>query len=190
MKNKTTAKPALKFIAAAIMPSLYLMFIITDHYEIWDSIRGLNKVKAVAARMNLSYTEAKRQYRPGDDEWKPTIALIERYSKAELPRGRQPIVLARLQAVASAKAEVGPGKFAEWTAPTTPLLFLYSESPLSWNDTMVVGDIGDLFVWIEKSKSDFRFYVQNVLLGVFSVTLGALIWGIEHRERSQKYKIW
>jgi len=34
----------------------------------------------------------------------------------------------------------------------------------------------------DKSKSDFRFLVQNVLLGIFSITLGVLIWAIEHRK--------
>lgn len=95
-------------------------------------------------------------------------------------------MIARFSAVASAKIDLAPGKFAEWTAPTTPLVLLYREAPLSWDDTLVVGDIGDLPIWIDKSKSDFRFLIQNVLLGVFSLSLGILIWTIEQATKDQK----
>jgi hypothetical protein len=176
-------KPILKFLAAAVMPSLYLAFIITDHYEAWDRVRGLNEVKIVAARMNVSYAEAKRQYWPSDKEWIPTLALITRYTKAQLPQGKSPVMIARYKAVASAKIDITPGSSAEWTAPTTPLVLLYRDPPLSMDDAVIVGDIGDLSVWIDKSKSDFRFLIQNVLLGVFSIALAVLIWSVEHRSK-------
>jgi hypothetical protein len=167
------------------MPAVYLIFVITDHYEVWDEIRGLNEVKAVAARMNISYAEEKRQYWPSDKEWKPTLALITRYTNAQLPRGKSPVMIARYKAVASAKIDITPGAFAEWTAPTTPLVLLYRDPPLSMGDAVVVGDIGDLFIWIDKSRSDFRFLIQNVLLGIFSLSLGVLIWTVEHRTKKE-----
>lgn len=180
----TPTKPILKFLAAAVMPALYLAFVVTDHYEVWDRVRGLNDVKAVAARMSISYAEAKRQYWPRDKEWEPTLALITRYTKFQLPQGRTPVMIARYKAVASAQIEIPGGENAEWTAPTTPLVLLYSDPPKN-EDTVIVGDIGDLFVWIDKSKSDFRFLIQNVLLGIFSITLGVLIWAVEHATKSK-----
>ncbi len=177
-------KHVLKFISAGIMPVLYLAFVATEHYGFWDRVRGLDDVRLVAQRMNISYAYAKRQYRPGDPEWKPTLGLIKRYTKAELPRDRQPVLIARYKAVTSAMVETAPGITAEWTAPTTPIYLAYAELPAKTNDVVQVGDINDLFLWIDKSKSDFRFLMQNVLLGIFSLTLGLMIWGIEHRERS------
>jgi hypothetical protein len=185
-------KPILKFVAAAIMPAIYLAFVITDHYDVWDEVRGLNDVKVVAARMNTSYEEVQRQYRPSDKEWKATVDLIKKYTKSQLPPGREPLVVMRYGAITSAKLDLGYGKFAEWTAPTTPLALLYHEFPtpgsIKPEDIVIVGQIGDLFAWIDKSKTDFRFFVQNVLLGIFSLTLAILIWGIEHRERKTAAK--
>jgi hypothetical protein len=178
-------KPVAKFVAAAVMPALYLLFVVADHYDVFDKLRGLDKVQTVASRMNTSYADVKRQYRPRDPEWTPTLALIRKYTKAEMPSNRDPVLLARYTAIVSAKAEIEPGKFAEWTAPTTPLLIFYSDPPSRFNDYVAVGEIGDLFSWIEKSKADFRFMIQNVLLGIFSITLGVLIWAIEHREHKR-----
>jgi hypothetical protein len=178
-------KRILKFIAAAIMPAFYLTFVIADHYGIWDEMRGLNEVKAVAARMSVSYAEAKRQYWPSDKEWKPTLALIARYTDTKLPPGKSPLMIARYKAVASANIEIAPGKYAEWTAPATPLVLVYRDPPQSFDDAVVVGTIGDLPMWIDKSKNDFRFLIQNVLLGLFSLSLGILIWTVEHRAKKE-----
>lgn len=176
-------KHILKFISAAIMPVLYLAFVVSEHYGFWDWVRGLDQVRVVAQRMNTSYADAKRQYRPGDPEFEPTLDLIEKYTKAELKRDRQPVLIARYKAVASAVIDTGQGMTAEWTAPTTPVYLGYVDNPAQTSDVVQVGDINDLFVWIDQSRNDFRFLIQNVLLAVFSLTLGVLIWSIEHRER-------
>jgi hypothetical protein len=170
-----------------IMPVLFILFAVTDHYGVWDTLRGLNNVEAVAKRMNLSYQEAQRQYRPGDKEWSDTVALIKRYTKADIPLGRDPLVLTRSQAIASSKLDLGGGISAEWTAPNTPIMFLYKELPLPSGspDVVVVGDIADLFTWVDKSKTDFRFYIQNVLLAIFSVTLGIFAWRLDHQGAKQ-----
>lgn len=182
-------KHLLKFISAGIMPVLYLAFVATEHYGFWDRVRGLDDVRVVAQRMNISYAYAKRQYRPTDPQWQPTLDLIKKYTKAELPRDRTPVLIGRWKAVTSAMIETGPGITAEWTAPTTPIYLGYVDQPTKPSDIVQVGDINDLFLWIDKSKSDFRFLIQNVLLGIFSLTLGIMIWGIEHREKLSSPRI-
>jgi hypothetical protein len=46
-------------------------------------------------------------------------------------------------------------------------------------DYRIVGTIGDLRAWIIRSKDDFRFVMQDILLAVLSITLGAIIWVTE-----------
>jgi len=104
----------LEFIRAVGLPILYLAFVVTEHYGFWDEIRGLNDVKTVAAQMNTSYdTQAQRKFRPQDKAWKPTLALIRRFSRAQLPKGREPILIARYSAILSGKVDLGNGQFAE-----------------------------------------------------------------------------
>lgn len=80
----------------------------------------------------------------------------------------------------SSKIDLGDGRMAEWTAPTTPIYLLYHDLPAEKGDAVQVGNIEDLHNWVERSKSDFRFYVQDIFLGLFSFALGAFIW-IAHK---------
>lgn len=156
---------------------LYLIFVVTEHYGVWDKVRGLDAVKEVAAQMDTSYDpSAQRQFRPGDRGYAETLGLIENYTNAVLPKDRTPVMIVRYVAVLSGEAQLNNGKIAEWTAPSTPLCVLYHEMPANNSDTVQVGTIGDLHTWIERSKNDFRFCVQDVFLGIFSLALGALLW--------------
>lgn len=167
---------------AVVWPLLYLSFVVTEHYGLWDSLRGLNAVKEVAAHMDTSYDPSvQRQYRPGDKGYSETLSLIERYTNAVLLKGRKPVMICRYVAVLSGKADLGNGKTAEWTAPSTPLIVLYHELPANPQEIVQVGTIGDLHLWIERSKADFRFFVQDIFLGVFSVALGASLWFAHRR---------
>ena len=168
----------LEFLSAAFIPFLYLTFVITEHYDVWDGPRGLDAVKRVASQMDTSYDpNVQRQFRATDPGFQETLDLIRKYTTASLQPGREPIAIVRYVAVASGKTDLGNGKFAEWTAPTTPLILLYTEPPVATsNDFIVVGSIGDLHTWIERSKTDFRFFVQDVFLTLFSLVLGVLIW--------------
>jgi len=50
-------KHVLKFIAAAIMPVLYLAFIVTEHYGFWDRFRGLDEARVVAGNLGTGSCE-------------------------------------------------------------------------------------------------------------------------------------
>jgi hypothetical protein len=77
-EQKGRKKRALEFVSAVVFPVLYLGFVVTEHYGLWDEVRGLNSVKKVAAQMDTSYDpNAQRQFRPGDEGWKPTLTLIK-----------------------------------------------------------------------------------------------------------------
>ena len=179
IEHLTQAKPWLKLVAVTIMPSLFLAFTVSEHYGLWDRVRGLNDVREVTRRMNTSYADEKRVYRKSDKEFGPTLALIRKYSSARIPSDREVLLIARYRAVVSYQESLSNGQVAEWTAPTTPLLLLYADPPGN-GDVIQVGAIGDLYSWIEQSKSDFKFYVQSILLGVFSLVLGFLVWAVEH----------
>jgi hypothetical protein len=85
-------------------------------------------------------------------------------------------------AVLSRKTDLDQGRIAEWTAPSTLIALLYKDWPgqdVPPEDYRIVGTIGDLRAWIIRSKDDFRFVMQDILLAVLSITLGAIIWVTE-----------
>jgi hypothetical protein len=130
--------------------------------------------------METSYAKGvKRQFRPGDDGFKETLDLIRKYSTATFAPGQHPVLITRYVAVASSKIEAGDKILAEWTAGTTPLVVLYREPPqahLTDGSAVFAGSIGDLRVWIDRSKKDFHFLVQEVFLAGISITVALLAW--------------
>lgn len=167
----------LEFGLAVIWPIIYLTFVVTEHYGVWDKVRGLDAAKEVAAQMDTSYdAAAHHQFRPGDKGYAETLSLIQSYTHAALPKDKKPVMIIRYQAILSGEAVLNNGKVVDWTAPSTPLFVLYHELPADTSDALQVGTIDDLHVWIERSKNDFRFFVQDVFLGIFSLALGTLLW--------------
>jgi hypothetical protein len=180
MKNK----PVLKLVAAVFLPLLTALFIISEHAGWWDRYLGLTEVIEATTRFETSYAEVRRIIVPGDPAWAPMLDLIRRYSRVKLPAGREPRVLARYVAVASAKIDTGPGSIAEWTAPATPIVLLYqnwSETTAPPSDYLIVGTIGDLRTWIDKRRADNNFFVRDILLTITSVVIGFVIWLREQR---------
>jgi hypothetical protein len=182
--SENMTKRLLKLLAAVILPLITIAFVITEHVGWWDRFFGLTDVLEVARRFETSYAEGvKRTVRPGDPGWTPVLDLIRRYSPAELPPGREPHVLARSVAVASAKTETGPGKIAEWTAPSTPILLIYADWPgntVPPSDYRIVGTIGDLRTWVTKRQADIHFFARDVLISCFSIVIGFIVWFVEH----------
>jgi hypothetical protein len=167
-----------------LLPLLYLAFLVADRYGVWDHLSGLDLVEHVAARFESSYgPDAARRVKVGDREWDPLIALIYKYSHANLPKDRAPKIVARWKSVASAvMTEEGGAVLAQWTAPTTPFAVVFNPKPqMQKDDLMAVGTLADLRDWIQRAKDDRRFWVQDVFLAVFGTLLGFVVFGIERR---------
>src|ERR1700687_3762256 len=92
----------LEFASAIIWPLLYLGFVTTEHYGVWDKVLGLEEVKKVAAQMDSSYDpSARHQFRAGDAGYDETLSLIKHYTRAILPKDKPPVVITRYVAIAS-----------------------------------------------------------------------------------------
>jgi hypothetical protein len=167
-----------------------IAFVFSEHLGWWDRYLGLTDVLEAAARFETSYSDGvKRVVVPGDSAWPPVLDRIRRYSPAQLPSGREPRVLARFIAVASAKIDAGPGNIAEWTAPSTPIALLYRDWPgntIPPSDYRVVGTIGDLRAWVDKRRADLHFLGRDILISFTSVMVGLMIWLLEHASRGQQ----
>jgi hypothetical protein len=178
-------RKVIEFVVTCL-PVLALLFVIGERTGVWDKLRGLDLVEDVANRLDTSYAaNVVRQIGPDEKAWKPLIALIYRYSTTKFPKDKQPRMVARALAVASAKLDLGGGRFAEWTAPSTPFMILYGDwpttgRPLSNSDVWIAGTLGDLRTWIAQSKSDLRFVVMDVSLVLITISLGLLLWRINH----------
>jgi hypothetical protein len=126
-----------------------------------------------------------------DLAWRPLLRLIYRYSNARIPKNREPKVVARFVAVASAREPIGNGGVVEWTTPSTPIAVSYLEWPgndVPPADYRIVGTIGDLHAWISRSKSDLHSWVVDVFMVASSVVVGVYIWilgGTERQERKR-----
>jgi hypothetical protein len=174
-----------KFVSAIVLPVVYVGFVITEHAGVWDRLHGLDLVEDVAGRLETSYAEGvDRQIGPDEEAWEPLIKLIYEYSNVELPMDKEPKMVARYVAISSAKIELGKSKFAEWTAPATPIVVLYRErtgQEVSPEDVRLVGSIGDIRTWIRRSKNDFKFLVHDLFLGMFSLGIGVMVWRIDNK---------
>jgi hypothetical protein len=158
-----------------------VVFAVLSYFGFWSSLRGDDLIGALAERLDTSYdAEVKRQVRPGDLEWDPLLRVIRRYTRADLPTDREPRVLARSQAILSAKTEQ-----AEWTAPTTPILLLYADWPQPpgqeghpltiGREAFIIGTLGDLHEWIKRDQSDFDFLWRNIIFGALSFCVGVFL---------------
>jgi hypothetical protein len=181
----------LELVAAVLLPLIVLGFIVAERFGLSDWLFGHGYVLQVASRFETSYaTDIDRQVGPDEEAWKPLLRLIRKYSTANLPADKQPMVLARNRALASGYQKIGPDIVAEWTSPATPMILIYSEWPgntVPREDTRIVGTIGDLRSWVERSRSDFRFLVQDLLLTIIAAGVALFLWlsGNQAKSRSE-----
>ena len=174
-----------------ILPFLYAGFLIADHFGVWDNLTGLNLVKNVSDRFELSYAEgASRPVHVGDPEWEPTLAVIYRHSPTQLARDKEPKALARLRASLSVRTPPDGALTSEWTAPSTPMILFYVDWPTNEGKDIppenyrIVGTIGDLKDWIADEKDRRRFIVQDVFFGTFGPLLAIVVFLLEKQSRS------
>jgi hypothetical protein len=187
----------LKFFLAIVIPVCVIAFVFSMRTGFWDWCFGIDKVVKVTENFETSYApDACHPVRPGDPAWDPILKLISKYSSADLPKDKKPKVFARFVAVLSQKTDLGQGKIAEWTAPSTPIALIYRDWPgqdVPPQDYRIVGTIGDLRIWINRSRDDFRFVMQDILFAILAIIIGTIIWFTEvyspKQERNTKRKI-
>jgi hypothetical protein len=174
-------------VVLLILPLLYLGFIFADRFGVWDRLGGLDLVEHAATNFELSYApDASTPVRLGDKEWVPLLKLTYKYSNAQFPTDKQPLLFARFVAISSGRTPSEGPVLGEWTAPSTPLALLYRDWPghgdIQLADYRVVGTIGDLREWISKAKDYRRFLVQDVFLGTFTPLLGFALFLIDWKK--------
>ena len=172
-------------LARAVLPVFVFLVVIAEHVGAIDRLRGLDKVQQVAYRFSLSYApDASRPVYPDDAEWKPTIALIKKYSHVKWQADKQPQTIARK--VASLSTNDADGN--EWTSPSTPIFVLYRHWPahsgvgIPRDDWTIVGSIGDLKGWIERSRSECHFFISDVLLALVAMVLSQWLWHVNYMQ--------
>ena len=114
-------KQPIRWIGVALSIAAVL-FAALSYFGFWSYVRGDDLLNNLADRLDTSYANVVRQVRPGDAEWRPLIRVIMRYTRANLPKDKTPVVFGRSAAVSSIKTDEG-----EWTAPTTPIVLLYRD---------------------------------------------------------------
>ena len=174
MKSKRTSRSAER-ILGLVVPLAVFASAWAEHSGLFDKWRDLDLVEQVSYKFNHSYTpDASMPVYPEYPSWKPTLDLIRKYSKAKL-QDRAPLTIARFRATQSTEEPGG----SEWTAPSTPIVVEYRHWPgqdVPPADLTIVGTIGELQGWIDKSKSDFHFLIDDVLLGILAVALAVMPW--------------
>jgi hypothetical protein len=144
-----------------------------------DYLLKVHLLENVAASFELSYgPDASPPVRVVDKDWGPTIKLITAYTRASLPKDKQPRVIARFTAVAAAQEQVGNGQIAQWTAPSTPIAVIYKDwtgsEPLSPEDCKIVGTIGDFRSWISQYRDKWQFRLNRLLLAFLGLVTAML----------------
>jgi hypothetical protein len=176
-------KRVVELAATVILPFVVITFSVLDHNGTIDRWRGIDLVEEVANRFSLSYADnASAPVYPTDPAWKPTIALIEKYSKIKLRADKTPQTIARVQDPNAKQYAAG----FEWTVPATPIAVLYQHWPGNTGKTLalhenfeLVGSIGQLQSWIERSKSDFHFLLNDIFLAAMAAILALWQWRLE-----------
>jgi hypothetical protein len=156
-----------------------VVFAVMTYFGVWNHLRGDDLVSEVAARFDKSYSDdASMPVRRNDKEWQPLLRIITKFTHSELPRDREPFVFARFPAIVSAKTEEGGKVMAEWTAPTTPVAFLYKEWPgqgVPKEYYRIVGTIQDLHEWCRNDEADFDFLCRTIIFGLLSACVGTFL---------------
>jgi hypothetical protein len=179
----TNAHSITKLLVKMASPLLAFLFLINLHVGMVDWWFGYHHLLKVAERFETSYApNVNRQVGPDEPAWRPLLRLIRTYSTVQLPMERQPIIITRTPAPASGNIPAGPGRIAEWTAPSTPVVLLFREltaAGLLPEDVLIVGTIGDLRAWVDRDREWVRFIVRDVILGLLTLSLIVIAWHSE-----------
>jgi len=169
-------KSTVRWLGVAVTAATFVFSLLTS-WGFWNEWRGDNSLLEVAARFDKSFTtDASSPVRPSDPAWLPLMRVIRKYSHADLPTDREPLVFARSKAILSAKDN---DSGTEWTAPTTPIVLIYKEWPghgdVPRGDWRTVGTIEDLHNWIRNDEADFDFRVRTYIFNVLTLCVGVFL---------------
>jgi hypothetical protein len=177
--NRNTIKRRVELVVTVLLPIIGLGFFLAEHYGLIDRLLGLDQVEHVAKRFDESYAlGASRPVYPEDPEWKPTLRLLEEYSKAKWPAGLKPQTIARAQARLSEQ----DGGGYEWTSPATPIIVLFVRWPRNAGKPIpkpywqFVGSIGQLHNWIEQSRNRFHFLFNDCFMTALAAVMSWWLW--------------
>jgi len=181
-----TVKRRVELLVTVLLPIIGLGFVTAEHFGFIDHLRGLDQVENVADRFDKSYGPAPSMpVYPEDPEWKPTLRLIEEYSKAKWPPGLEPQTIARAQAKLS---EQDMGGY-QWTSPATPIIVLFVRWPRNMGKPIpkpywqIVGSIGQLHSWIERSRNRFHFLFNDCFMAALAVVVSWWLWRLNEVSR-------
>jgi hypothetical protein len=171
---------------------LYLAFILPEKKGYWDHVMGLDSVREVADRFERSVgPDDAVPVRAGDKEFNAVVTLIKKYSLTKLAVDKTPQVVARMQAKVYDAQPLGQnGKLAQWTSPATPIAVMYFDWPnvrfpsgaVPDSEYAIVGTLGDLHEWINRSHEDLHFEVVDLLLvGFVPLMVGLYEYLVELR---------
>ena len=169
-------KSTVRWLGVGVTAATFVFSLLTS-WGFWNDWRGDNSLLEAAARFDKSYTtDAGSPVRPSDQAWLPLIRVIRKYSHADLPTDREPLVFARSKAIISAKDD---NSGTEWTAPTTPIVLIYKEWPghgdVSRDDWRIVGTLEDLHNWIRNDEADFDFRVRTYIFNILTLCVGVFL---------------
>ena len=179
-------KRRVELFVTVLLPIIGLGFVLAEHYGLVDRAFGLDQVEKVADRFDESYApDASRPVYPEDPEWKPTLKLIEGYSKVKWPPGRNPQTIARMQARLSERDDGG----YEWTSPATPIVALFVRGPrntakgIPKEDFEIVGSIGELHSWIEQRRNRLHFVFNDCFMTALAAVMSWWLWRLNGADR-------
>lgn len=169
------------------VPLIILLYSVGEHFGFIDRFLGNDDVMGIYERFNTSY-DPSIDRKVGSDEpgWARAMTLIRKHSAAKIEFIDEKMILARSVATVSGKVDLPNGKYAEWTAPSTPLLLVNSEGEkmdgFVSEDVQIVGSIGDLKLWVEQDQLSRRFLFQDIFSPLAAAILAIILWKIEHRK--------
>ena len=169
-----------------VLPILVVLTVIAEHCATFDWLQGLDQVAKVADRFDhTNAPDANVPVYPNDAEWKPMIEFIKKFSTVKLRADKQPLTIARKQT----SAWTSEGDFDKSVAPSAPIFVFYRHwsygegTHKDEEDHTEIGTVGDLHNWIERSKTNRHFLINDVLLALMPIILSFWLWRINYSHR-------
>jgi len=178
----------LEIFLILIIPLFTVGFDILETSETYSHLMGFGELEEIVS--NRYQMDEGNKITPTvhrlEADFRPLWRLIESHTTAEL-LGGEPFVISmfgieNFQSVKLPYKEGEEYRVGEFllVPDETPIVVLYTEkifyenSSASFNETVIVGNVGDLKDWIDVEKRNVRIIV-NMFLAVISILLGLIL---------------